>query len=241
MKCIVVDDEPFALELAAEYVKKTPFLELVGTFTNPFKALSFMMEQEVHLLFLDINMPELSGIQLLNSLPHKPMVVFTTAYPEYGAESYEYNAVDYLLKPINYVRFLRAANKALELWNLKKQPQAAATASEQAPVTAEKEYVLIKSGTQTFKVKVEDILYVEGAGNYMSFYTKGKKILSLLSMKEVLDLLPNDQFVRVHKSYVVSLRHLQVIERHQVLVEGKPIPLGLTYREQFLEKAGKKG
>lgn len=235
MRCIVVDDEPFALELAADYVRKTPFLELVGTFSNPVKALAFLMEREVDLVFLDINMPELSGMQLLHALPRKPMVVFTTAYPEFGAESYNYDAVDYLLKPINYARFLKAVNKAVELQNLKKKDKPAPAAP--AATAHDKAHVLIKSGTQTFKVKLEDILYVEGAGNYMAFCTKGKKILSLLTMKEVLELLPADQFVRVHKSYIVSLHHLDVIERHQVTIAGKAIPIGLTYREQFLAKA----
>ncbi|SFH08899.1 LytR/AlgR family response regulator transcription factor [Pontibacter chinhatensis] len=235
MRCIVVDDEPFALELAADYVRKTPFLELVGTFSNPVKALAFLMEREVDLVFLDINMPELSGMQLLHALPRKPMVVFTTAYPEFGAESYNYDAVDYLLKPINYARFLKAVNKAVELHNLKKKDKPAPAAP--ATPTHDKAHMLIKSGTQTFKVKLEDILYVEGAGNYMAFCTKGKKILSLLTMKEALELLPADQFVRVHKSYIVSLNHLDVIERHQVTIAGKAIPIGLTYREQFLAKA----
>ena len=235
MKCIVVDDEPFALDLVAGYVRKTPFLELAGTFTNPLKALATLMEEEVDLVFLDINMPELSGMQLLNALPRKPMVVFTTAYPEYGAESYNYDAIDYLLKPINYVRFLKAVNKAVDAHNLKKKDRPA-PAETAAPALQDKTDVLIKSGTQTFKVKLEDILYVEGAGNYMAFCTKGKKILSLLTMKEVLELLPSDQFVRVHKSFVVSLRHLDVMERHQVSIAGKIIPVGLTYREQFLER-----
>lgn len=235
MRCIVVDDEPFALELAADYVRKTPFLELVGTFSNPVKALAFLMEREVDLVLLDINMPELSGMQLLHALPRKPMVVFTTAYPEFGAESYNYDAVDYLLKPINYARFLKAVNKAVELQNLKKKDKPAP--AEPAIPAQDKAHVLIKSGTQTFKVKLEDILYVEGAGNYMAFCTKGKKILSLLTMKEALELLPADQFVRVHKSYIVSLNHLDVIERHQVTIAGKAIPIGLTYREQFLVKA----
>ncbi len=237
MNCIVVDDEPFALELAADYVRKTPFLELVGTFSNPVKALAFLMEREVDLVFLDINMPELSGMQLLHALPRKPMVVFTTAYPEFGAESYNYDAVDYLLKPINYARFLKAVNKAVELQNLKKKGKPAP--AEPAIHAQDKTHVLIKSGIQTFKVKLEDILYVEGAGNYMAFCTKGKKILSLLTMKEALELLPAEQFVRVHKSYIVSLHHLDVIERHQVTIAGKAIPIGLTYREQFLARADK--
>jgi len=209
---MVVDDEPLALDLIVGYITKTPFLELSGSFSNPFKALTFLMDQPECLVFLDINMPELSGIQLLKSLPVKPMVVFTTAYPEFGAESYEYDAIDYLLKPVKYERFLKAANKAMEL------------------VSDRPDYVLIKSGTQVNKVRTNDILYVEGAGNYMTFFTKGKKIMTLLSMTEVLELLPSSNFVRIHKSYVVNSDCIDVIEKHRVLINKESIPIGVTYR-----------
>jgi two-component system, LytTR family, response regulator len=209
---MVVDDEPLALDLIVGYITKTPFLELSGSFSNPFKALTFLIDQPECLVFLDINMPELSGIQLLKSLPVKPMVVFTTAYPEFGAESYEYDAIDYLLKPVKYERFLKAANKAMEL------------------VSDRHDYVLIKSGTQVNKVRTDDILYVEGAGNYMTFFTKGKKIMTLLSMTEVLALLPSSKFVRIHKSYVVNSDSIDVIEKHRVLINKQSIPIGVTYR-----------
>jgi two-component system, LytTR family, response regulator len=209
---MVVDDEPFALDLIVGYITRTPFLELSGSFSNPFKALSFLRDQPECLVFLDINMPELSGIQLLKSLPVKPMVVFTTAYPEFGAESYEYDAIDYLLKPVKYERFLKAANKAMEL------------------VSDRPDYVLIKSGTQVNKVRTNDILYVEGAGNYMTFFTKEKKIMTLLSMTEVLELLPSSKFVRIHKSYVVNSDCIDVIEKHRVLINKQSIPIGVTYR-----------
>jgi len=225
---MVVDDEPMALELIRGYVTKTPFLELAGSFSNPFRALTFLMNNSIDLLFLDINMPELSGIQLLKSLPAKPMVVFTTAYPEFGAESYEYDAVDYLLKPVKYERFLKAVNKAMDLQG---------HASGQQPVHREQEvpsnntgYVLIKSGTQMNKIRTDQILYIEGAGNYMNFYTRDKKIMTLLSMAEVLDLLPSGHFVRVHKSYIVNTDCIDVIEKHRVIINKQSIPIGVTYR-----------
>lgn len=228
------------MELTKGYVLKTPFLTLSGTFTNPFKALTFLAENEIDLILLDINMPDLSGIELLNSLPTTPMVIFTTAYPEFGAESYDYNAVDYLLKPINYGRFLKAVNKAVEVINLKSlEKQVPETRKESAP---SREYLFLKSGTKLHKIRVDDVLYIEGAGNYMSFQIcGGKKILSLFNMKELMDFLPVDLFVRVHKSYVVSLNHLDIIEKHQVNIKGKPIPIGLTYREHFLDKTGRNG
>ncbi len=235
MRCIIVEDEPFALELTRGYVLKTPFLSLLEAFSNPFKALTFLMENEVDLIFLDINMPDLSGIELLNSLPSSPMVIFTTAYAEFGAESYNYNAVDYLLKPITYSRFLKAVNKGVELMNLKirEKPVLPESAEENEP----EEYILLKSGSKLHKVKIDSVLYIEGAGNYMAFYlSEGKKILSLLNMAELMKLLPENHFVRVHKSYVVAVDQLDVIERHQVTIKGKSIPIGLTYREHFFEK-----
>jgi DNA-binding LytR/AlgR family response regulator len=225
MKCIAIDDEPFALELIAGYIQKTPFLELAGTFTNPFKVMSFLMNTKVDLIFLDINMPELSGIQLLKSLSTPPKVVFITAYSEFGAESYEYNAVDYLLKPVKYERFLKAVNKVIDISGKENV--------RNESVKERDDFVYIKSGTQTLKVAVDDILYVEGAGNYMTFFTLSKKIMSLNSMNDIIHLLPSDKFIRIHKSYIISIKHINVIERSRVIINKTPIPIGITYREHF--------
>ncbi len=235
MNCCIIDDEPFALELIRGYVLKTPFLELSQCFSNPFKALSYLTANSTDLVFLDINMPELSGIQLLKSLPNPPRVIFTTAYPEFGAESYEYNAVDYLLKPVNYERFLKAVNKAAEALNQRKQGNAAVEAFAER-----RNDIVIKSGTQLIKINPEEILFVEGSGNYMTFHTTGKKIMSLLTMSEVLESLPADLFIRIHKSFVVSLKHIELIEKHDVYVQGKALPIGNTYHEQFFQRLGGK-
>ncbi len=233
MRCMVVDDEPLALELIKGYVTKTPFLELAGGFSNPFKALTFLMQNHVDLVLLDINMPELSGIQLLKSLPARPLVVFTTAYPEFGAESYEYDAIDYLLKPVKYERFLKAVNKALDYSGhgqvpLQDHPETAATSDQS-------EYILIKSGTQVNKIRTDQILYIEGAGNYMTFHTKEKKIMTLLSMTEVSEMLPAKRFVRVHKSYIVNKDSIDVIEKHRLRINKQFIPIGITYRSMDLK------
>lgn len=235
MKCIVIDDEPFALNLIKDYVLKTPYLELVEAFSNPFKALAFLINNPVDLIFLDINMPELTGIQLLKSLPFQPKVIFTTAYPEYGAESYEYSAVDYLLKPIKYERFLKAVNKVNEQSKISKHEKQIAL-----PQTENSAELFIKSGTQIHKINSNDILYVEGAGNYMMFYLKESKIMSLLKMSEVLDILPSDKFIRIHKSYIVSYTHIDIIEKHQVIIRKRNIPIGITYREHFLSTINNK-
>jgi len=230
MKCIVIDDEPFALNLIRDYVLKTPYLELIETFSNPFKALNYLTNNQPDIIFLDINMPELSGIQLLKSLPYQPNVIFTTAYPEYGAESYEYNATDYLLKPVKYERFLRAVNKVNNTENVNP------VENQKTTIKEKDNDIFVKSGTQIHKINIDDILYIEGAGNYMTFYTKEKKILSLLKMTEVLDLLPTKKFVRVHKSYIVSLKHIDIIEKHRVIINKKSISIGITYREHFFSK-----
>jgi len=231
---MVVDDEPMAKDLIDGYIKKTPFLRLAASFSNPFKALDYLTKQPVDLLFLDINMPELSGIQLLKSLPVPPLVIFTTAYSDFAAESYDYGAVDYLLKPVKYERFLKAVNRAADLKAHSVPSNPVITVSEHS----RNGFVLIKSGTQINKVRIDQILYVEGAGNYMTFFTREKKIMSLLSMTEVLQLLPPDQFVRVHKSYIVNPEHIDIIEKHRVIINKQSIPIGVTYRDHVFPKIG---
>lgn len=233
MKCVVIDDEPFALDLIKDYIQRTPFLELTQFFSNPFKALDFISRQKADLIFLDINMPELSGIQLIKALQTPPMVIFTTAYPEFAAESYEYNAVDYLVKPVKYERFLKAVSKASGLIGSTKQIQQAESVSTQEQAN---EPLYIKSGNQLVKLWPDEILYIEAAGNYMCFQTRTRKVMSLLTMKDVLEILSNEEFMRIHKSYIVSLKHIEAIERHDVVVAGKQIPIGITYRELFLDK-----
>jgi two-component system, LytTR family, response regulator len=229
MKCTVIDDEPFALDLIKDYVRRTPFLEVGECFSNPYKALAYLNNEKPDLIFLDINMPELTGIQLYKSLPSPPLVIFTTAYPEYAAESYEYNAVDYLVKPIKYERFLKAVNKASAM-------MAPSVLTAQSAITEKSDhtYIMIKSGHRHVKVSPDDIQYIEAAGNYMCFHIKGKRLMSLLSMRDALEILPQNEFVRIHKSYVISLRHLDAVERHDVVIAGKQIPIGITYREHFI-------
>jgi DNA-binding LytR/AlgR family response regulator len=236
MRCVVIDDEPFALDLIKDYIQRTPFLELTQYFSNPFKALDYLNREKVDVIFLDINMPELSGIQLIKALQNPPIVIFTTAYPEFAAESYEYNAVDYLVKPVKYERFLKAVSKASgQIGSTKQSHQ-----KETAIVPGEsKEPLFIKSGNQLVKVWPSEILYIEAAGNYMCFHSRERKVMSLLTMKEVLGMLSSNDFIRIHKSYVISLKHLEAIERHDVVVGGVQIPIGITYREQFLSRINK--
>ncbi len=225
IKCIAIDDEPVALEIISDYCKKVPFLNLLATFRNALLALEFIRKNKVDFIFLDINMPDFNGIQFLKSLANKPPVIFTTAYSEFAVESYELSAVDYLLKPIQFERFMQAVNKITVLPNLVQTQQIAIPETDHS--------VLLKSGTKQYKVNFADILYLEASGNYLIFHTKLTKIMVLMSMAAALEILPELQFVRIHKSFIVSLKHISVIETHQVQINGNQIPVGSVYRELF--------
>jgi two-component system LytT family response regulator len=225
MRCLVIDDEPKALEILSDYIEKVPGLEVAETFRDPLKALKFIQDNPVDLLFLDINMPDLSGIQLLNTLRDRPLVIFTTAYSEYALESYDYDAVDYLLKPIEFDRFLKAVNKARQLFPKKEKSMISFNGNS--------DYVFIKSGTDYYKLKTSEILYIRGTGNYLTFVTPKKEILSLLTMKKALDILP-EKFSRIHKSYIVNFDHVDLIDNDEVRIEDCRIPIGDSYRDGLL-------
>jgi two-component system LytT family response regulator len=218
--CIAIDDEPKALEVIERYCGKTNQVSLKATFREPIKAIEFLQREKVDLIFLDINMPDINGMALLQTLSFKPLVIFTTAYSHYAVESYELNALDYLLKPITFERFLIALNKAT-----------AALASEETTI-------LIKSGPQTYQVKTADILYLEKDGNYITVHLKDKQILIRENMSDIFDLVPAAGFVRVHKSYVISIGHITMIEAHQLIINGQKIPIGSTYRELLRTRLG---
>ncbi|HVV55887.1 MAG TPA: LytTR family DNA-binding domain-containing protein, partial [Mucilaginibacter sp.] len=207
ISCIAIDDEPKALDVIARYCGKTDFIDLKATFREPVKAVDYLNREGADLVFLDINMPDISGMQLIASLTTRPMIIFTTAYSEYAVESYNLNAVDYLLKPITFERLLAAAAKALNL-SANKHKSAAKDEDDAA--------VFVKSGPHTYRLKVSDILYFEKDGNYLTIYLKDRKILIRENMGDIFDLVPPSEFVRVHKSYVVAIRHISLIEVHQL-------------------------
>lgn len=232
MKCLIIDDEPLALDVLKDYVAKVSFLECGGVFRDPIKAGEYLLQNRVDLIFLDINMPDLTGIQFLKSLSQPPLVIFTTAYSEYALESYEYDAVDYLLKPIEFDRFVKAVNKAQEKYQIK---------ANGLSFSQGENYVLIKSGTIYHKIRIKDILYIQGTGNYVTFVTTEKELLALLTMKDVLDMLPKEMFFRIHRSYIVNFYHVNLIESEEVKIKDKKLPLGDLYRESFLSAVkGKK-
>jgi DNA-binding LytR/AlgR family response regulator len=229
MTCITIDDEPKALDILGIFIARVPFLELQGSYRDPFQAMDFILSNKPDLIFLDINMPGLTGIQLLRSLSNAPLVILTTAYSEHAVDSYELNVVDYLLKPIEFERFLKAVTKAKELSVLK----SGSVAAEMNADKQEQEGAYIKSGTKTFYVKFDDVLYIEAMGNYVSFILQDKKVVTYLGMQDVLNLLPPNKFCRIHKSYIISLKHIDVIERHHVKIRNNSIPIGHNYRKDF--------
>lgn len=220
MKAIAVDDEPIALEIIRTHASKVPFLELRAEFTDAFKALDYLQKEQVDLIFLDIKMPDISGIDFFNSLSRKPLLIFTTAYSEHAVTSFEMDAVDYLLKPFSLPRFIKACNKAHELYSLR-------NATEQS------DYLYIKTGYEQLKVMFDDILYLEAAGNYVTFVTKEKKILSRSTFAEAINLLPEKKFVRTHRSYVVAVSKVNKIERHQVTIGQAKIPVSEAFSKNL--------
>jgi len=216
MKAIAIDDEPIALEIVKSHAAKVPFLDLTAVFTDAFEALEYLQKENVDLIFLDIKMPDISGIEFFNSLSKKPLLIFTTAYTEHAVTSFEMDAVDYLLKPFSLSRFIKGCNKAYELYNFR---NAAETT----------DHLYIKTGYEQLKVLYEDILYLEAAGNYVTFVLKDKNILSRSTFVEAINLLPADKFIRVHRSFVVAVNKIDKVEKYQVTIQKHVIPVSEGY------------
>lgn len=240
LRCIAVDDEAYATRILAAYIEKVPFLELVGTTTKPIEALLWVQEGRADLVFLDIQMPELTGLQFLKLCGNKCKVILTTAYPEYALDGYEHDVVDYLLKPIAFDRFLRAAQKAYALLT----PLAGAAAPVPALVpppagapAAAPNYMFVKgeSKNKFLRVSHDDILYIEGLKNYVSIYVPGQRIVTYQSLRELETQLPQPPFMRVHKSYIVSLNHIRTIDGNSLTIGQESIAIGETYREAFFK------
>jgi DNA-binding LytR/AlgR family response regulator len=229
--CLVVDDEQGAIDILRTFIGKTPFLELVDSTTNPLEALTILQNQAVDLLFLDIHMPQLSGLDFMRLVTGKTKVILTTAYSEFAVEGFELDAFDYLLKPIAFERFLKAAQKALNASiapSVRWQPEEKAT-----------DYIFVKTeskGKMT-KVDFDEIIFVEGMKNYVSINTSTERIVTLLNIKDLEDRLPAKRFMRVHKSYIVSMEKIRALDGNQILFKGMKayVPLGETYRAAFFD------
>lgn len=221
MTAIAIDDEPIALQVIKNHAAKVPYLQLKQVFTDAFKALDYLQKDTVDLVFLDIKMPDISGIEWYNSLRQKPLLIFTTAYQEHALTSFEMDAVDYLLKPFSFARFIKACNKAAELYRYRNAAQA-------------EDHLFIKTGYEQERVAYEDILYLEAAGNYVTYFLKGRHLLSRSTFAEALASLPAGQFVRVHRSYVVALGKISKVGKDELLVGTKNIPVSDAYRADLM-------
>jgi two-component system, LytTR family, response regulator LytT len=233
IRCIIVDDEPLALDLMEKYVKKTPFLILVARCKSAFEAMEVIKNKPVDLVFLDIQMPELSGIDFSRMIQHGPKVIFTTAFENYAIEGYKVDGLDYLLKPFNYDEFLRAANKAAAWFDFLEKNR------KETAVTPDSIYV--RSEYKLLKIYLNDIIYIEGLKDYAKFFLKGQErpVLSLMSLKKLEQNLPEDKFMRVHRSFIVNMDHIEAIERGDLIVGEKKIPVAEGYKETlqaFLNK-----
>ncbi|HWB28160.1 MAG TPA: LytTR family DNA-binding domain-containing protein [Chitinophagaceae bacterium] len=222
LKAVAIDDEPVALDVIQSLAAKISFVQVAACFTNAFEALPYLQQQKVDLLFLDIKMPDISGIDFLKAIPNPPMVIFTTAYSEHAVQSFELDAIDYLLKPFSQARFLKACTKAYEQYLLKNP--------ETTP-----SFIFIKTGTEQVKVSFDEIMYVESSGNYMQFICAGKKITSRLTMGEAETLLPAAEFVRIHRSYIVSKSQVTKIDRNTVWVQQTALPIGSAYVNEVVK------
>ena len=227
IRCIAIDDEPLALRQIAGYIKKTIFLELVAQCESASKAIEVLENTPVDLMFVDINMPDLSGMDFVKTLDRPPKVVFVTAYSEYALEGFRVNAIDYLLKPVSYVDFLRSANKAKSWFDTHQQ--------KPDEVKSDKDFLFIKSEYKILRINFNDIKYIEGMSEYIRIHLSGSKpVMTLLSMKSIEEQLPQDRFMRVHRSYIVSLEKISVIERSRIIFDGDIyIPVSDQYKAKF--------
>lgn len=235
--CLVIDDEPLALDVLSDHISKIPFLTLIGKVRNAFDAIDLIEKGNIDLVFLDIQMPELTGFELLQSLTKKPLVVFTTAYPKFALESYELDAVDYLVKPISFNRFLKACNKVKQRLV---QPFPPVHQTGEAFIEATQDFIFVKSEYKTIKIFLNEILFIESMKEYVAFHLKEKKVLSLLSITAVEESLNKEKFVRVHRSFIVSLDKIDSLERNLIRMGNTSITVGENYRDSFYARVENK-
>lgn len=238
LNVLIVDDEYHARKLLSEYVSKIPFLKLIGTASNVFEAMDILRKNEIDILLSDIQMPEISGLEFVRSLKRPPAIIFTTAYSEYAVESYELDVIDYLLKPIAFPRFLQAINKVTER-RVKEKVTEASEENElqQSAKTVEPQidHFVVKSGHKFYKINFSDLLYIEGQREYVTFCTVKEKIMVLASLKNLEETLPSDLFIRVHKSAIVSIRNIELVDKNRLHIAGKQIAIGSTYKDALMK------
>ncbi|MDP5229598.1 MAG: LytTR family DNA-binding domain-containing protein [Cellulophaga sp.] len=240
MNCIIIDDEPLAIDILIDYCDKLDFISVVGTFTNPLDAIAIIQEKKVDLILCDIQMPQISGIDFINSLEKKPMFIFTTAYSQYAVEGFELNAVDYLVKPIPYHRFIKAISRAKELLTKVEKPHFDNVFSSFGETSEAKKYIFVKSEYESIKINLDEIEYIQGLKDYLKIHiaNTNKTILTLMNFKEILDKLPANQFLRVHKSFIVNVDFIKTVQRNRIVINDIRIPIGESYKSDFFSILG---
>ena|ERR1035437_8136540 len=229
IRCLIIDDEPLAQRIVERYIQEIPTLELVQKCDNALDAIEILKEKKIDLIFLDINMPKLTGLEFLRILKHPPLVIITTAYAEFAIQGYELDVVDYLMKPFGMERFLKAIQKVQDILKPREHFLSAKTSGE----SQEDQYIFVKSSKKTYRISLNDIHYIEALGDYVKIYTTDRMIISYHSMKNLENLLSPKQFPRVHKSFIVSLSKIELIEGNQVKLRDRFIPIGTNFKAEF--------
>ncbi|MFI3322022.1 MAG: LytTR family DNA-binding domain-containing protein [Rikenellaceae bacterium] len=232
MRCLAVDDEPLALSILENFCKKIPSIELLATAADGIEAVEILKKEEVDLLFIDINMPHMSGIEVVKMLENPPMVIFTTAYQNYALEGFEVSAIDYLLKPFSFDRFFKAVNRAQKQFDLINNSSTIASVSTSSSEIAD--YIMVKSDYSVVKLLFSSILYIEGLKDYVKIYTTEKNIVTKSTMKNIEERLPKNIFMRTHKSFVININNIDSFENNHIVIKDNQLPLGQQYKEQFL-------
>lgn len=238
LKVLIIDDEYHARKLLSEYVSKLPFLDLIGTAANVFEAMNVLQKEKVDILLSDIQMPEITGLEFARSLRNLPSIIFTTAYSEYAVESYELDVVDYLLKPIAFPRFLQAINKVIDRKGNNSAVRDQIKKTEPANEKSEEDNIVVKSGYKLYKINYKDLLYIEGQREYVTFHTVKQRITTLYSLKDLEEKLPSNQFIRTHKSYIVSIGHIELVDKNLLYIADKKLPIGGSYKEELMKILG---
>ncbi len=237
IKCVVIDDERLARQYIKNYIAKIPQLELIDEFNSPLKAMDIIKSRKVDLMFLDIQMPDITGVDFLKSLPNSPDVIFTTAYQEYALEGFNLNVTDYLLKPFSFERFFQAVNKVIDKFEMQ-SPSTEPSALETPQTSFEDSFLTIRADRKFYKINFEDIIYIEGQKAYVTFHTTKKRITALATLKDLEEQLPQKQFIRIHKSYIVAIKEIDAIEGNIVEVGDNKLPIGHTYKDDLLKALG---
>ena len=232
---IIVDDEYLAQKLLQDYVSKVESLRLVATCSNAFEAMEALKNNSVDIMLLDIQMPDLTGLELVKSLEKKPAVIFTTAYSEYAVDAFNLAVADYLLKPFDFPRFFQAINKAIGHIQPKSKGEAEPKSTPDV-VSKSNDFITVKADYKLYKINYDDLLFIEGQHEYVTFHTVERRITALFALKDLEAMLPKDRFVRVHKSYIVSFKHIQDLDKSDVTVSGNKIPVGASYRDELLAR-----